>query len=239
MLTPFIAFFTIIVVALLVVQLGANALTLTGMSQSVARFQACSAFFGVGFTTREAEMVVDHPVRRRIILHLIIAGNIGITSALATLVVTVMNDDKSGLPPVFATLIVVALAVATGLLLNVPLIKKPMDALMTRSLTKMGVRRAVDYDVLLNVRKGYNVAEVEMCEDHPGAGRPLGDWRPGDHGIVILGILYQDGRFEGAPGRDAVLNEGDTAMVYGSDDSVRAMRDGFPNGEVEKGAAPR
>ena len=107
MLTPFIAFFTIIVVALLVVQLGANALTLTGMSQSVARFQACSAFFGVGFTTREAEMVVDHPVRRRIILHLIIAGNIGITSALATLVVTVMNDDKSGLPPVFATLIVV------------------------------------------------------------------------------------------------------------------------------------
>ena len=27
-------------------------------------------------------MIVDHPVRRRIVLHLIVAGNIGLTSAL-------------------------------------------------------------------------------------------------------------------------------------------------------------
>ncbi|MDZ4851234.1 MAG: hypothetical protein SGI77_18250 [Pirellulaceae bacterium] len=47
-----------------------------------------SAFFGVGFTTREAELVVNHPVRRRIIRDLILAGNIGLTSSLATLVAT-------------------------------------------------------------------------------------------------------------------------------------------------------
>ena len=35
----------------------------TGTSSELARFQARSAFTGVGFTTSEAESVVLHPVR--------------------------------------------------------------------------------------------------------------------------------------------------------------------------------
>jgi len=70
--------------ALLVVKIGASALEHTGMSKPAARFQAASAFFGVGFTTSEAEQVVSHSVTRKIILHLIVAGKIGLASALAT-----------------------------------------------------------------------------------------------------------------------------------------------------------
>ncbi len=40
---------------------------MTGLSWDAASFQSYSAFFGVGFTTREAELVVNHPIRRRII----------------------------------------------------------------------------------------------------------------------------------------------------------------------------
>lgn len=87
-----LALLAIVFISLLVVRIGTNALMLTGMSLTASRFQASSAFFGVGFTTSEAEMVVGHEVRRRIILHLIIAGNIGLTSAMATLIVT---DRKS------------------------------------------------------------------------------------------------------------------------------------------------
>src|SRR5690606_20400156 len=118
-MAPLIALLIIVVVALLLVQLGANALVLTGMSRSAAVFQAASAFFGVGFTTREAELVVEHPVRRRIILHLIIAGNIRLTSALATLVVTLVQSRELGDPFSITALLFLGGAVAFGLMLNI------------------------------------------------------------------------------------------------------------------------
>jgi len=226
MLIPLTALGVIVVLALLIVQLGANALVLTGMSQSAARFQAASAFFGVGFTTREAEMVVEHPVRRRIVLHLIIAGNIGITSALATLIVTMVDNDRTGFSLFLLLVLVVGGAVAFGLLLNVGFVKRPLDRLMTRVLKRAGVIRALDYDVLLHVKEGFSVSEVELWEGHPYAGRELRESRPSDAGIVVLGIHRQDGSFVGAPGKDVVLHPGDVAMVYGSDRAVRRLREG-------------
>lgn len=61
--------FIIAAVSTIVVRIGATALMRSGLSCDTASFQSYSAFFGVGFTTREAEMVVNHPLRRRIIRH--------------------------------------------------------------------------------------------------------------------------------------------------------------------------
>ena len=44
----------------LVTRIGAVALSLTGMSREVARFQSRSAYSGCGFTTREAEQAVSY-----------------------------------------------------------------------------------------------------------------------------------------------------------------------------------
>ena len=46
------------------------------------------AFFGVGFTTGEAEAVVGHPVRRRIIMWLILLGNAGVVTTTGTLLIS-------------------------------------------------------------------------------------------------------------------------------------------------------
>ena len=53
----------IITLSLLMTRIASVALVHTGLSREVARFQARSAFSGVGFTTSEAESVVAHPVR--------------------------------------------------------------------------------------------------------------------------------------------------------------------------------
>jgi len=89
---------TLLVIAafsLLAIRVATMALVMTGLSSDTASFQCYSAFFGVGFTTREAELVVNHPVRRRIIRDLILAGNIGLTSSLATLVATMLQHPNS------------------------------------------------------------------------------------------------------------------------------------------------
>ncbi len=229
-MAPFVALLLIVVVSLLLVQLGANALNLTGMSRSASQFQAASAFFGVGYTTRESEMVVEHPVRRRIILHLIIAGNIGITSALAALVVTLMQTHQDDAHFWLMAPLLIAGIVGFGLLMNVGWVKRPLDVLMRRLLTRAGVIRALDYEVLLHVQDGFSVSEVELVEGHPFVGQTLGASRPSDRGIVILGIHRKDGTFAGVPGKHAVLHAGDVAMIYGSDAAVKRMSEGYGEG---------
>jgi len=211
-----LALLIIVGISLLVVQLGANALVLTGLSTSAAKFQAASAFFGVGFTTSEAEMVVQHSVRRRIILHLIVAGNIGLTSALATLVLTFVQ--KAGGDP--AEMARHLAWTAGGIIfmacfLNIGIVRKPMDSVMKFFLERAGVHSAVDYNTVLNVEGGYCVSEVQVEAGHVLCGKALWESRPSDHGVVILGVHHEEGRYTGAPNKDTVIEPGDLAMVYG------------------------
>ncbi len=57
----------VVAVSLLITRVATVILTATGMSREAARFQARSAFSTAGFTTRESEAVVDHPIRRKVI----------------------------------------------------------------------------------------------------------------------------------------------------------------------------
>ena len=68
----------VLVFSLLITRIATIALTYTGLSRQSAKFQARSAFTGVGFTTSESEKVVNHPVRRRILLLMMLIGNAGI-----------------------------------------------------------------------------------------------------------------------------------------------------------------
>lgn len=222
-----IVLLVIVLIALLIVQTGTNALLLTGMSLAVARFQAASAFFGVGFTTQEAEMVVNHPVRRRIILLLIVSGNIGLTSALATLIVTfVSRDAQDGMH--WGTMIGCLLLgiLVLAVFMNLPFVRNPLDVLMRLSLERAGVVRAVDYELLLKVRHGFCVSDFEVEKDHPVAGLALMESRLNDYGIVVLGIYRHGGEFTGVPPKEAVIDAGDVIMVYGSEDAVNRLAKG-------------
>ncbi len=58
-----ISLFVIVALSLIITRIAAMALMATGLSRDAARFQARSAFTGSGFTTRESESVVNHPVQ--------------------------------------------------------------------------------------------------------------------------------------------------------------------------------
>lgn len=227
----FLALIIIVLVALLLVKLGSSALQLTGVSQSVARFQAASAFFGVGFTTTEAEQVVRHPIRRKVILHLIIAGNIGLTSALATLLVALVGSSEKGLGTTVAWLGVTALAILViGLFFNLKVVSEPFDRFLRRSLQKAGLTRILDYDYLLNLQDGYCIFDGEIKSNHPWAGQKLWELRPADQGVLVLGIYRADGQFVGAPKKDTEVRGGDILLVYGRDKDINQI---FEEAELE------
>ena len=88
--------FTVAILSLLVTRIAAMALMFTGLSREVARFQARSAFSGVGFTTPESDLIMNHPVRRKIIMLLMLLGNIGIATVVATVMVSLLSTASSG-----------------------------------------------------------------------------------------------------------------------------------------------
>lgn len=84
-MVPIISLLLILTLSLLITRVATEALVHTGVSRDLARFQARSAFCGVGYTTAEAENMVAHPVRRRIIMILMLLGNVGIVTVMASL----------------------------------------------------------------------------------------------------------------------------------------------------------
>jgi K+/H+ antiporter YhaU regulatory subunit KhtT len=87
----------------------------------------------------------------------------------------------------------------------------------------MGMVHVADYDLLLKVQSGYCVSELEISAGNQLAGEDLGDSRPADKGIVVLGITKPSGEFIGAPRRHETVEIGDTLLVYGSESAIQSM----------------
>jgi hypothetical protein len=221
-MTSIIALLVITLVSLLVVRIGATALMMTGISWDTASFQSYSAFFGVGFTTREAEMVVNHPVRRRIIRDLILAGNIGLTSVLATLVVSTTQSEVP-LHPLVVIAILIASTALVVYLFRIGWLQKALDKVIRRALEKAGLVRVLDYELLLRIQSGFCVSEIEIMAETPVVNRTLRESRPWDHGVIILAMKRNEETMPGIPGPDTTLLTGDVVTVYGQEHSVKRM----------------
>lgn len=226
---PLIALGIIALASMLVVRVASHALVLTGLSRDTSSFQAVSAFFGVGFTTREAELVVNHPVRRRIIRDLIILGNIGLTSALATIVISMISADSGWKQVLYKVGILCGSVLVFWLVWNIGFVRRAVDWTIERSLKRMGHVRPPDYEVLIRAQDGFTIAEYVIEQGHPLTGKSLGDIRLRNQGVVVLGILRRDGTYVGVPHGEAVLLAGDVLTVYGRESSIRASLDVPPH----------
>jgi hypothetical protein len=211
---PILTLLVVVALGLLITRIGAVALTLTGLSRELAQFQALSAFMGVGFTTQESELVLEHPVRRRIIRMLILLGNAGFVAAISSLIpVFVTAEDSSGF---FLKL----LALGGGLiLLWMIAASKWVDRQLSQAIgwaLKHWTRMEIyDYQGLLQVGAGYSVCELEVEEDYWVAGKSLVELRLGDEGVQVLAIRRADSEFVGAPTGRTYIRKGDTLVAYG------------------------
>lgn len=199
--------------SLLVTRVATVALTLTGLSRETARFQARSAFSGVGFTTSESEQVVSHPVRRRIVLLLMLLGNAGVVSALASLVLSVISLERGPLWSQLAALlggVAFLWAVATSRWVD-----RWLSRVIRWALSRWTSLEVRDYAALLNLSGGYKVAELQVRPGDWLAGKTLSDMRLRDEGVLVLGIQRADGTYIGAPRGWTEVHPGDTLIVYG------------------------
>jgi hypothetical protein len=211
-----LASFLILVLLMLIVNRAATiALIATGLPVDVARFQARSALTGVGYTTREAEGLVNHPARRRIIQLLMLIGNAGLVTIVVSLILTFASatDDST------AVLIRLGLVAGGMFLILMAARSKRVEARITPLIVK-GLQRWTDLDVrdmvhLMQLTKDYAVSEVFVQEQDWLADRMLADLDLPHEGVLVLAIERAGGRFEGAPRGSSVVRAGDTLVLYG------------------------
>lgn len=212
----------VVTVTLIVNRVGTIALTATGLSAEVAHFQARSALTGVGFTTTESELIVSHPMRRRIVLTLMLLGNAGMVTIIATLVVGFAGrgDPTNALARV-GTL-------AGGLILILLAARsKTVDRLLSkyisralRRFTKLELR---DYVQLLDLASNHAVAELGVEAASWVAEHQLADLHLPAEGVLVLGIRRTDGTFLGAPRGHTRIHEHDTLILYGYADVLEDL----------------
>ncbi|MBW3578326.1 MAG: hypothetical protein KY462_11425 [Actinobacteria bacterium] len=123
----------VVAISVVVTRVATAALTVTGVSHDLASFQARSAFTGVGFTT--SETVANHPVRRRIILILMLLSNAGIATVIASLVVGFVDTDSARVAAARLAGLAVGLAILWLLTAS-----DPLERAMRRSIER-GLRR--------------------------------------------------------------------------------------------------
>lgn len=228
----------VISISLLVTRTAAVALMLTGLSRESARFQARSALTGVGFTTSEAEAVLNHPVRRRIIMTLMLLGSAGLVSVVATVVISFTGvrgtaDSLARLGVLFG-----GIALIYGLARS-RLFDRWMSRAIERMLKRFTTLDVRDYARLLRITGEWNVAELLVGEDNWLAHRRLEELDLPHEGILVLGIVRKNGHYVGAPKGSAPLVPGDTVVVYGRDDTIADLdaRQTGPRGEAARSAS--
>lgn len=221
-MTAIISLLVIITLSLLTTRIGTLALIHTGLSKDVAKFQARSAYLGVGFTTRESEMIMKDRVRRKILSILIFLGNAGIITTIASAIFSFISIEESGL---FSTEVIVLFS---GLLILLALshsnfIDRKLSEIINKALKKYTQLDVKDYYSLLHIEENYRISEIKVREEDWLNNKTLQDLQLKAEGVRILGIKRGTGKYIGAPVGKTRIRTGDILILYGRTASLLSL----------------
>lgn len=228
-----VLFLAMIIISFVIVRIGAIAFELTGLEWSLAKFQALSCFSGTGFTTREAELITGHPQRRRIASILMVFGNAGLVTLVATFANTIRpRVNITGLPSILNLPIRPALMPWINLLFIV-LAGYVIYRIFSRATTlhrlteylrgkvkKSDLVQPVSFEQLMVATAGYGVASVTATEKNAVVGKMLKKSGLREKDITVLAFERQ-GKMIPNPPADTRIATGDRLVCFGKMDVIR------------------
>lgn len=227
-------FLTVIGVSFIAVKVGSVAFEITGLDSKQSRFQALSAFTGTGFTTRESELIVTHEQRRKIASMLMILGNAGLVTLVATLVNSISENAPSPalLLPYMKGRIPVSLIpyinfafilFAVMIAYKVIVYTKISDFIMNRAKKRMLAKKIitpVSFEEFLLTSGGYGISQIEMSENNPLLGKKLSESNLKQKDVLVLSIERGIEHITNPPA-DIKIDMGDRLICFGKMDSMR------------------
>lgn len=210
----------VIFISYLIVRAGGVALMMTGMDWERARFQSLSAFTGTGFTTREAEIVLKHPTRRKIVSWLMILGNAGIVTVIVTATSSLVSSRGYQIS-------LNILLLAGGIYLihriakNKGVAKKWEDFIKNKLLNLPEFEEGATED-LLHFLEGYGLVKIKVKEGSRLANKKLMDLKLKQQGLLVLGIERGKKWIQSPSGKDTLFPL-DKVVIYGPLSKLRSV----------------
>ena len=203
----------IFAVSFFVVRLAAVALRLTGLPEQNARFQAMSALTGTGYTTTEAEMIVNYPIRGKIITWLMIFGNLGIVSVLSTLMISFVRTDADMSAILTQLGWMVGMTFVFFFIMLNPFVDRVICGFIGFMLEKFTFLGGRHYKRLLQLGNQLSIGEHQFFAQE--------SLSPDDiqleEGVSILAIRRRAGHTELFSSNVGLIEPGDSLILLGSD----------------------
>ncbi len=209
-----------IFISFLFVRAAAIALMMTGMEKKKARFQALSAFSGTGFTTKEAELVINHPVRRKIVSWLMIMGNAGIVTVIVTATSSLASSRGLQLP-VNVLILIIGIFLIYRIATRGKFTRK-WEGFIERRLKRSPHFEEGAMEDLLHFLEGYGLIKKILTKESSLIALALHETKLSAEGLLVLGI-ERGKTWIPTPKSSEKLREGDHVIVYGPLDRLKEL----------------
>ncbi len=215
-------FLIVIGVLLIIAEILAIGLRITGLDREKALFQVVSILTGTGFTTNESELITQHSVRRKLAEILMLVSYVGQATIIGLVIsiVTRMATFQNAALGVTITVVVVILII--GLFKNPWFVSKIEKVLEKNFLEKSKANKNKTVEEVLKLKNNFGVVEFLIDGDHPLVGVTLEQSNLKKQEIQVLNI-ERGNYIEQFPRSSYLFKEGDRVVAYGKIENIKKI----------------
>jgi hypothetical protein len=201
-------------IVLLVIEIAVVLMRSTGLEKAVSRFQVVSLMTSTGFTTKESELILGHPVRRRIGIFLILFGVFSFA--------VIISSISSILVPNFKIHYLAMISAGLAILLvtvRLPWVQELLSRRFHKPLENKFELHELPIDVVLLQEESDAFVDIPIGEDSSLIGQTLQTFCGPEFDVNVL-LIKRGAVHVRLKRNETPLEAGDVLYVYGSKSDV-------------------
>ena len=216
-----VLFVVVLAIIWFIVEIVSVFLKSTGMDLYKARFQTISILTHTGFTTKESELIVQHPLRRKVASFLMVVSYLSQITLISVLLNILIQDTNRLLS---IGIVIIVLLVFFILVTRTKFMSSKIDRMMERIIEKRILRSTKKNPMsrVLKTDQEFGIFEIVVDEDGGLDGISLRDSGLKKELIQVLKI-ERGHEAVNFPEPDFIIDVGDKLIVYGKIKSIRDL----------------
>lgn len=225
MLGAVILFFIVMVAYMLISEIFTVLFRLTGLPEEKARLQVVSLLTTCGFTTKETEVFVTTPTRRKLAITAMIFGyafSATLVSAFISIILSIGSTQDENLWLLF--IILVAILVFFIILSKIKFVKNAFDTLIFKLGHKLSKSKTKNFLKVIDAYGANSIVEITLVDlPNDFVDKTLEEIKLRQtYGLTVLAISRANKVINNIS-RDDVLKEKDILTVYGNFDTIKQV----------------
>ena len=220
-----ILFFIVMIAYMLIAEIFTVLFRLTGLPEAKARLQVVSLLTTCGFTTKETEVFVTTPTRRKLAITAMIFGyafSATLVSAFISIILSIGNSQDENLWYVFFILLVVMIFFI--ILSKIKFIKNAFDSLIFKIGHKLSKTKTKNFLKVVDAYGANSIVEITLIEvPNDFKDKTLEEIKiRQNYNLTVLAITRENKIINNIKKED-FFKEKDIVTVYGNFDDIKKV----------------